>query len=162
MIKLFFKLIKWVNPKYHTPFDCEGHFCEGCPNGRLRKVEVYCQECYDSYPDAIKTYTQSMDNNHKLANGYKWRFNAPPMLKDVEGDGNSYCDELVIGDWFHLEHMNDNHWWMRIGNDLNINITINDDGTRNIAIMDYGSKDVVAEMLDDDIKETVARKMMNR
>jgi hypothetical protein len=34
-------------------------------------------------------------------------------------------DELVIDDWFHLEQMDDNQWWMRIG-DAMVNVRVKD------------------------------------
>lgn len=40
---------------------------------------------------------------------------------------DSVFDELVIDDWLHLEQMDDDHWWMKIGNFV-INVTINEDG----------------------------------
>lgn len=41
-------------------------------------------------------------------------------------------DELVIDDWFHIEQMDKRLWWMRVG-DLNINIHVRSDGSRDLS-----------------------------
>lgn len=41
-------------------------------------------------------------------------------------------DEVVVDDWFHIEKMDDRHWWMRIG-DLNVNVHVRSDGTRTLS-----------------------------
>jgi hypothetical protein len=38
---------------------------------------------------------------------------------------SSVFDEVVIDDWLHVEQMDDNHWWMRVG-DACINVTLLD------------------------------------
>ena len=88
----------------------------------------------------------------KFNPGYSWRFNAPSnreksSFRNVEGDGHSYVDELVIDDWFHLEMMDHGSWWLRIGNNLNINISIDIDGNSSISIDDYNKRGEVAKML---------------
>ncbi len=32
-------------------------------------------------------------------------------------------DELVVGEWFHMEQMDDRFWWMRIG-DVTVHVRI--------------------------------------
>jgi hypothetical protein len=44
-------------------------------------------------------------------------------IHDMEGDGTSWFDELVIGDWFHLEWMHGREWWLALG-DASIYITV--------------------------------------
>lgn len=54
--------------------------------------------------------------------GHRWRFHA--VSRDGNTDltlhspeGGSQCvDELVIDDWFHLEQMDDNVYWLLVGN----------------------------------------------
>lgn len=41
-------------------------------------------------------------------------------------------DELVVDDWFHIEQMSDRFWWMRVG-DLNLNVYVRADGTRELS-----------------------------
>lgn len=49
--------------------------------------------------------------------GAKWRI----LSKDSNGHtahemkNVGILDELVIDNWFHIEQMDDNTWWMRIG-----------------------------------------------
>lgn len=107
-------------------------------------------------------------SNAKFADspGYHWRFNAPSnreksAFKDVESDGKSCFDELVVDNWLHIEQMSDRVWWMRIGSDLNINITISDDGEPKIMIDDYEHDGKVAEMLSKDIIKSIIKRHTN-
>jgi hypothetical protein len=46
-------------------------------------------------------------------------------------DGAWEFDEIVIDDWFHLEQMDERHWWLGVGNGDNywhVNISINGKG----------------------------------
>jgi hypothetical protein len=59
--------------------------------------------------------------------GYKWRTlaktenrdvyaeNSGSLQRDHKGKKNFYFDELVIDQWFHLEMMDENSYWMRVG-----------------------------------------------
>lgn len=58
--------------------------------------------------------------------GYKWRteLKCEDYKDRIQSDSYSieqknhkkyYFDELVIDHWFHLEMMNENSYWMRIG-----------------------------------------------
>lgn len=45
-------------------------------------------------------------------------------------------DELVIDDWFHLEQMNERHWWMGVGNGddyWHVNVSINRAGQTQVS-----------------------------
>lgn len=96
--------------------------------------------------------------------GYSWRFNAPSnreksAFKDVEGDGKSFFDELVVDDWLHIEHMRDNYWWIRIGDSLSINIVVDEKtGETDIKISDANKGNQVVNMLDSEILLDVLRK----
>lgn len=46
---------------------------------------------------------------------------------------NCQFDELVIDKWLHLEQMNDNFWWMRLG-DCRIEIHLDDAGKPTVHI----------------------------
>src|SRR5262245_18776439 len=46
---------------------------------------------------------------------------------------NTYFDELVIDDWFHLERMDDDAWWMRVG-DKWIWVSLDDNGRPSVSI----------------------------
>jgi hypothetical protein len=66
----------------------------------------------------------------KFKPGYKWRilaknslFKKENSIKALQSEVSfsnfvfpSYFDELVIDDWLHLEMMDENSYWMRIGN----------------------------------------------
>lgn len=51
--------------------------------------------------------------------GYDWwtHVGDGPSSNDniQKGDGKTVFDELVIDNWLHLEQMDDEHWWMRVG-----------------------------------------------
>lgn len=61
--------------------------------------------------------------------GLSWRFlardwNDPGReTHDLSSDGATWFDELVVGDWLHIEWMSGRRWWMRLG-DASINVTI--------------------------------------
>lgn len=33
----------------------------------------------------------------------------------ISASSKNGFDELVVGDWFHMERMNDADWWLRLG-----------------------------------------------
>lgn len=48
--------------------------------------------------------------------------------RNVTHSGNSgVFDELIVYDWLHIEQMDDDCWWMRIG-DADIRVFIEDNG----------------------------------
>ena len=44
-----------------------------------------------------------------------WRMVAFRGKERVEVEGEGVFDELVVGRWLHLEKMDDDLWWLRIG-----------------------------------------------
>ena len=55
----------------------------------------------------------------------RFRLGADP---DVACEGRDGFDELVVGDWLHLERMDRRVWWIRIG-DFEADIVIARDGS---------------------------------
>jgi len=61
--------------------------------------------------------------------GLKWRVLARQWehpdraVLDIGGDGSSWFDELVVGNWLHLEWMHGRTWWLRLG-DASIYVTV--------------------------------------
>ncbi|WP_438006167.1 hypothetical protein WME89_47385 [Sorangium sp. So ce321] len=53
----------------------------------------------------------------------KWRVLAYHGAERVEVEGEGVFDELVVDDWIHLEQMNDDVWWLRVG-DARVTITV--------------------------------------
>lgn len=90
--------------------------------------------------------------------GYKWRFNAPSQINDLEGNGLSYFDELVVDEWLHIEQMDDNNWWMRIGS-LDIRVRVDDNGDMDIALDNYDADGKVAEMISNEIKRDIVKQL---
>jgi hypothetical protein len=73
--------------------------------------------------------TMTNENEQRQWPGLSWRilvrdWKAPRQnIHDLSSDGTSWFDELVVGDWFHLEWMHGRTWWMRVG-DASIYVTI--------------------------------------
>ncbi len=44
-----------------------------------------------------------------------WRLHAVAGDKETSLSSPAGFDELVVGDWFHIERMDKNVWWMRVG-----------------------------------------------
>ncbi|WP_437755475.1 hypothetical protein [Sorangium sp. So ce1389] len=53
----------------------------------------------------------------------KWRVLAHRGAERVEVEGEGVFDELVVDDWIHLEQMDDDVWWLRVG-DARVIITV--------------------------------------
>lgn len=53
--------------------------------------------------------------------GIPFRLNS--SLTKIVGSDKDEFDELVVGKWFHLEQMDTNQWWMRVG-ESNFDISI--------------------------------------
>jgi hypothetical protein len=53
----------------------------------------------------------------------RWRFLAHRADGDLELENEGAFDELVVDDWLHLEKMDENVWWCRMG-DARLTITL--------------------------------------
>jgi hypothetical protein len=47
--------------------------------------------------------------------GERWRVLAHADQRKVEVENDGIFDELVVDDWLHIEQMDENAWWIRIG-----------------------------------------------
>lgn len=47
--------------------------------------------------------------------GAKWRVQLVSSEGTKQLTGEETFDELVVGDWLHVEWMSEDVWWMRIG-----------------------------------------------
>ncbi len=79
--------------------------------------------------------------------GYRWRWLAwnrktgEKHTQSFDQKDDVCFDELVIDDWFHLEQMNERHWWLglgRGGDTLHIRIQIPAKGQITVGIEDEG------------------------
>jgi hypothetical protein len=72
--------------------------------------------------------------------GASWRFLAHRRpgsaitLNSTQFEPSEF-DELVVGDWLHLEQMDTRDWWMQVG-PLTINIHIRADGKHDLIVED--------------------------
>jgi hypothetical protein len=74
-----------------------------------------------------------MDTPVKGKPGSRWRLLARDGERNVTAQNEGVFDELVVDDWLHLEQMDDNTWWMRLG-DARIDIKILADGPIEVSI----------------------------
>jgi hypothetical protein len=72
-----------------------------------------------------KTRKTGMGKGKKF--GSKWRVLAHSGTRHFEMENEGVFDELVVDDWLHIEQMDTNVWWMRVG-DAWINVTLSQDG----------------------------------
>lgn len=47
--------------------------------------------------------------------GSSWRLLTHRDTEAISIENDGVLDELVLDDWFHLERMQENLWWMRVG-----------------------------------------------
>jgi hypothetical protein len=57
--------------------------------------------------------------------GRRWRFLAHHEGEEVQLENQGMFDELVVDDWLHVEQMDNNVWWLRLG-DARLLVTISD------------------------------------
>jgi hypothetical protein len=55
--------------------------------------------------------------------GKAWRVLAHDGARTVEVQNQGTFDELVVDDWLHVEQMDDEVWWLRIG-DARVMVTL--------------------------------------
>jgi hypothetical protein len=65
----------------------------------------------------------------KSANGTgtRWRVLSGDGENVFEVENKGALDEVVLDDWFHLEHMDGPQWWLRVG-DARIWVSIDEAG----------------------------------
>ncbi len=56
-----------------------------------------------------------------------------PVKDNVPLAPDTVLDELCIDNWFHIEQMDHNAWWMQVG-DACINVIIKEDGTTDVSV----------------------------
>lgn len=65
--------------------------------------------------------------------GIKWRLLAHADGERVEVESRGVFDELVVDQWLHVEQMDDNVWWLRVG-DARVNVRVASDGTAEVDV----------------------------
>lgn len=65
--------------------------------------------------------------------GSSWRLSARQGDASFEVEDQGCFDELVVDDWFHLERMADNTWWMRVG-DARVSVILDGAGKPAVVI----------------------------
>ncbi|MFZ5446664.1 MAG: hypothetical protein ACOZQL_42145 [Myxococcota bacterium] len=65
--------------------------------------------------------------------GSRWRFLAKDGERRIEAENDGIFDELVVDQWLHLEQMDDDTWWMRLG-DARVDIKVGPDGVAEVSI----------------------------
>ncbi|MDP1827231.1 MAG: hypothetical protein Q8L48_28415 [Archangium sp.] len=65
--------------------------------------------------------------------GSRWRILAKDGEREVTAQNEGVFDELVVDGWLHLEQMNENTWWMRVG-DARLDIEVGPDGRAEVSV----------------------------
>lgn len=65
--------------------------------------------------------------------GMKWRLLAHAGDTPIEFENRGVFDELVVDNWLHVEQMDDDTWWLRVG-DARISVRIHVDGTAEVDV----------------------------
>lgn len=55
--------------------------------------------------------------------GGKWRLLAHDQGDAIEVENRGIFDELVVDEWLHIENLDTNAWWLRVG-DARVIVTI--------------------------------------
>jgi hypothetical protein len=63
----------------------------------------------------------------KRGHGNTWRVLAHREGVSVEIENQGTFDELVVDDWLHVEQMDENVWWLRVG-DARLMVTLDASG----------------------------------
>lgn len=80
----------------------------------------------------MSTEDKSSKTNHQEP-GACWRLLAHAADGPFEVENKGQIDELVVDDWLHLEQMDNQQWWLRVG-DARIWIAILDNGKASVDI----------------------------
>lgn len=65
--------------------------------------------------------------------GTRWRILSSSGSDAVEIENKGVFDELVLDDWFHIEHMEERQWWLRVG-DARLWVSIDEAGKTQVDI----------------------------
>jgi hypothetical protein len=74
-----------------------------------------------------------MNTPSKPASGAIWRLLAHRENGDLELENEGLFDELTLEHWFHIEQMDEDLWWMRVG-DARITVAVGPDGQPSVAV----------------------------
>ena len=77
--------------------------------------------------------------------GSRWRFGAGELKETNRG----VFDELLVDDWLHIENLDRNVWWLRLG-DARIFIQVSEDGSANALSIQRGEYGPQLPALDSD------------
>lgn len=75
--------------------------------------------------------------------GRSWRLLAHGDSASLSIEDEGSLDELVLDGWFHLERMQENLWWLRVG-DARLLVELHENGSVDLRIDRGFYEDVVA------------------
>ncbi|RKI39288.1 hypothetical protein D7Y27_22255 [Corallococcus sp. AB004] len=112
----------WSPKKEHTPFgqwssDLDA-LASAHPSVVLvdRKTARWPHWPPPEQPPPVESKTAMRRRRHRLrVPGGIWRLFAQTKSGPVHIENQGALKELVVGDWLHVEHLNDGVWWMRVG-----------------------------------------------
>ena len=65
--------------------------------------------------------------------GGSWRLLVRRASEELSIENEGTLDELVLDHWFHLERMQENLWWLRVG-DARLFLKLLDDGSTELTV----------------------------
>ena len=65
--------------------------------------------------------------------GQSWRLRAVEASEVFEAENRGIFDELVVDQWLHIEQMEADTWWMRVG-DSSITVKVDANGKVSVVI----------------------------
>jgi hypothetical protein len=74
-----------------------------------------------------------MTTENKPEHGIRWRLLSHLDGASVETENQGTFDELVVDDWLHIEQMDTNVWWLRVG-DARLMVTLATDGRPSVDV----------------------------
>lgn len=112
----------WLPKKEHTPFSQWSNELEAlaCSHPSVvlvdRKTARWTHWPPPEQPPPVESKTAMRRRRHRLrVPGGIWRLFAQTKSGPVHFENQGALKELVVGDWLHVEHVEDHVWWMRVG-----------------------------------------------
>ena len=73
--------------------------------------------------------------------GQRWRVTRQVNGQAQHIDNHGLLDEVVVGDWLHLEKLDPGQWWLRVG-DADVAITLEAGGAVRVDVTRGGHRKV--------------------
>ncbi|NBC42828.1 hypothetical protein [Corallococcus exiguus] len=112
----------WAPKEEHRPFSKWDNALDALASGHPSVVLVHGKAARwphwlpPEQPPLVESKTAMRRRRHRLrVPGGIWRLFAQIKSGPVHIENQGTLKELVVGDWLHVEHVEDGVWWMRVG-----------------------------------------------